>query len=379
VTPIRYRPLLGPADEGVRLRIVVYHPEIALGERAMAAGPALLISGWARALTAAGADVRVAYDPRFGVPEALTPSAVRHFSAGRVNVPIRLSGEIAGADLLMLHSAWVSHNLVAAAEARRRRIPYTITPHGGYGTNILRRRRLLKRVWWLALEQRAVNGAAAIHVHFDEEKASVRNLGYRGPFIVAPNGFTPPEGIEWDGGSGRYVLWFGVFDVHRKGLDLLLRALAVIPEARRPRLRMHGHDWRGGRAQTQELVFSLRLQDWVRIGGPLVGAEKWDTLRRARAFVYPSRWESHSLAMMEVAGIGVPLVVLSTTVLGERFAAVDGAIVSDPSPEALADAISDAADGRGRRVAAAGRRLILDEFSWSAAAEAFLTQAKAIL
>ena len=75
-----------------------------------------------------------------------------------------------GADLLVLHSAWVYHNVYAAERARRMGVPYVLEPRGAYDPFILRRRRALKLGWWWAFERKLVQRAGAIHIFFDAER-----------------------------------------------------------------------------------------------------------------------------------------------------------------------------------------------------------------
>jgi len=54
---------------------------------------------------------------------------IRHSEAWGVTIPIELEKVLRGADLIVLHSARVVHN-VRAAVARRASIPYVLSPRG---------------------------------------------------------------------------------------------------------------------------------------------------------------------------------------------------------------------------------------------------------
>ena len=121
-------------------------------------------------------------------------------------------------------------------------MPYVLAPRGAYDPHILRRKRLLKRAWWLAMEHPLLKHASAIHVFFESERAHLQALGYRGEIIVVPNGVDAQPGAQWDGGTSGHVLWIGRFDPEHKGLDVLLRGIAHLPSSRRPTVRLHGPD-----------------------------------------------------------------------------------------------------------------------------------------
>jgi hypothetical protein len=97
------------------------------------------------------------------------------------------------ADLVVLHSGFTLHNVVAARIARRRvsptswRLGVPTIPH------IFLRRRLLKELWWRAFEYPMVKRARAVHLFFTDETADLERLGYHGPTLVAPNGVEPPR------------------------------------------------------------------------------------------------------------------------------------------------------------------------------------------
>ncbi len=128
----------------------------------------------------------------------------------------------------------------------------------------------MKRVWAALLERGHLERAAAVHVFFPDEQTDMEQcMMIRPPTLVAPNGIAYPEGVEWDGGSGGYLLWLGRFDPTPKGLDLLLRAIERISASQRPQLRLHGPDWRNHKQGVRGLVRELEIERWVTIADPV--------------------------------------------------------------------------------------------------------------
>jgi glycosyltransferase involved in cell wall biosynthesis len=336
---------------------------------------------WSESLTRAGASVAIAFE----ASSASAPTAgriewlpVRHVGRGWRKRPVRLEEMLHGADLLVLHSAWAYHNICAAAAARRVGVPYLLEPRGAYDPHILRRRKLLKRAWWIAWERQLVARAHAMHIFFDEERPHVAALGYRGALVRAPNGIEPPVGFHWDGGTGGYVLWLGRFDPEHKGLDLLLRAIHHTPTAERPHLRLHGPAFRSGKAAVRRIVDALGLGRWVTIGDAVYGDAKWELLSHAAGFVYPSRWEGFGNSVAEAVSIGVPTVVTPYP-LGRHLASRNGAIIAEPTAAGLAEGLRTLATPRAAEVAAAGARVMRTEMSWDTVARSWLEQTEALL
>ncbi|HXF36373.1 MAG TPA: glycosyltransferase, partial [Actinomycetota bacterium] len=343
----------GVAREGYRrMRILSYYPRALVGD----GGPTLAARGWARALADAGCEVRVACEagPVTAQDERVSYVPLPHRGRGRLRWPVGIEEHLAWADVVHLHSAWVAHNAFVGRRARALRKPYVLVPHGGYEPNVLRRRAFAKRAWWRLVEASLVHGAATVHVFFEGEVRHVRHLGFEGPVIIAPNGIDVPPHPLWDGGTGGYVLWMGRYDVEHKGLDLLVEALASLPATQRPRVRLHGKDFGSGREAVKELVRDAGLERWVEVLGPVYGTEKESALVRAKAFVYPSRWEAQGLAVLEALSAGVPCIVTSTMMIAAEISQVGGAFVADPIPKSIVQALLLSAGRGAASVAARG-------------------------
>jgi glycosyltransferase involved in cell wall biosynthesis len=359
------------------LRVAHYYPRAWVGD----GGCSFAVRGWASALAETGAQVTVIGD---GAGERPTTPHVRWLSAshrgwGRMRAPVGLERILDGEDLLVLHSGWTYHNVQAARSATRARTPYVLTPHGAYDPNIFKRRRRYKQFWWNIYEHGLVTRAHAIHVFFDQQRDELRQLGYSGPVIVAPNGLAIPD-FETEAVRSDWLLWIGRFDIEIKGIDLLLQALASLPPSVRPRARLHGPDWRGGKQQTRQLVQELGLSDYVTIGPPLYGPDKWAALRGCRLFIFASRWEGQGLMALEAAAAAAPLVVTNTTSLGRQMAAAQAAILVEPTPGSIAAGIlRGCSSSDTRELGVRASRLVSEKFAWPAVADSYAEQLRALL
>jgi glycosyltransferase involved in cell wall biosynthesis len=357
------------------MRIVTYHPRARVGDGGITNSVRSLSAAFARA----GADPVIAFDGR-GDPHreyGVEWWPVRHLGTGAIRLSAELARVLDGADVLVLNSAWTGGNVRAGQVARRVGVPYVLAPRGAYDPLIVERRRLTKRLWWLLFERRLVAAAAAIHVFFEEQRDHLGGLGYRGMVLVAPNGVALPAGWVWDGGSGGYVAFLGRLDPEHKGLDLLLRAVALLPSDARPRLRLHGPDWRGGTALVRRLIDDLDLADDVELGPALYGDDKWSLLAKAAGFVYPSRWEGFGNSLAEAAALGVP--ALATPYPLARHLEQHGAcIVVDANPETLAEGLRRLALREGRSRPADLSTVTL-ELDWDTVAGRWLDQLGGLL
>ncbi|MBI1381051.1 MAG: glycosyltransferase [Planctomycetaceae bacterium] len=154
------------------------------------------------------------------------------------------------------------------------------------------------------------------------------HLAPRARRIVVPNGVErPPDGLdaallpavarELHGEGAGYTLFLG--RLHRKkGLDLLLHALAGAPEA--PPLLVAGPD-DGEERALRRLAHELGLATRVHWLGPVAGTAKWALLQHASLHVLPSRSENFGNTVLESLAVGCP--VLVTPEVGARDAVLE--------------------------------------------------------
>jgi glycosyltransferase involved in cell wall biosynthesis len=343
------------------MRIVFYYPRAVVGDGGMTGAVRQLAHG----LAASGLDVSMVYaegDAR-GRDPIVDWAQVDHVGVWRARVPRKLQAVFEGNDLAIFHSAWVVHNVMAGAVARRAGVPYILAPRGAYDPHIVRRKRLFKLAWWTAFEKKLVHEARAMHLFFESERSDMEALGYSGPWLVAPNGVEPPDDVHWDGGSGGYVLWMGRFDPEHKGLDLLLAGMARMSPSSRPPLRLVGPDWRGRKKGVAALIDRLGLGDSVTVEAPVYGRDKWDLLSAAKGFVYPSRWEGFGNSVAEAVSVGVPTLTTGYP-LGRYLAAQGGGFLAETSATGLADGLDRLSSSEAGQVAATGSALVRSAMSW---------------
>jgi glycosyltransferase involved in cell wall biosynthesis len=272
------------------------------------------------------------------------------------------------ADLLVLHEGWVLSNVTAAGAARRAGVPYVVMPHGVYEpawAASLRRPHRPRR----ALESSVLRRAKAVHVFFDSEVPQIQALAPGARCIVAPTGYDVPD-ARWRGG-GDYLLWFGRYAVEHKGLDLLLSALAALPPARRPRLRLRGVDYRDGLRRVRDHVRVLELEDVVEVEGPVWGDEKLELLRDCKGYVHPSRWECHAGGLLECLAFGVPCLVSDRIHIAALLHRHHAALVCGLGREQLARGL-ETLTVADRDLGVRGRGLVERELAWPLAVRRFL-------
>lgn len=361
------------AASGEIKRVVHYYPRAFVGDGGVTAA----MWSWATATAKQGVDVAVIYDGgdsnrRSGVE----PIHVCHRGSGATRRPVNLAGALREGDLVVLHSGWTPHNQWAGHQASRAGVPFVVMPHGAYQAQILRRRAAAKRLA-RPFERALLHGAAAVHVFFPSETTLVHNMAPHAKVVVAATGFELSDEVAQGGGG--YIAWLGRYDIEHKGLDLLIDAVALMDPADRPTIRLRGRDSSNSRDQVQHLVVQRNLENYIEVGGPISGDAKHEFVRSADGYVHPSRWECHSIALLEFLGMGMPSLVSSGAHISSTLREANAAIVADPSSESLAEGLLELS--RYADTTTLGhnaRQLVASKFNWPQAVSEFLGQARSL-
>jgi glycosyltransferase involved in cell wall biosynthesis len=157
-----------------------------------------------------------------------------------------------------------------------------------------------------------------LHRHFVVLSAQMQQLiTQRRPGAVCrllPNGVDASL-FDIEPHVGNELLFLGRLDIEVKGIDLLLQALARVPEAVRPTLVMAGND------QFPEVLEDWLQRTgtgpWVRRIGAVDAAGRAEALRRCRAVLMPSRHETFGMVIAEAQAAAKVVVVWDRAPMNE--------------------------------------------------------------
>jgi glycosyltransferase involved in cell wall biosynthesis len=196
-------------------------------------------------------------------------------------------------------------------------IPYVLEPIGMFRPIV--RNVSGKRLYHRVLGRTLVRGAAHVIATSDLERDELIREGVpQAKIVVRANGVElaefehlPPRGaFRRSLGLAEdvpLILYLGRVS-HKKGLDLLIRALRSVPP--QTVLALVGADDRDGSAQeVLRLRAALRLESRVHVLPPRYDVEKLQALVDADIFVLPSRSENFGNAAAEAIASGLPVIV----------------------------------------------------------------------
>jgi glycosyltransferase involved in cell wall biosynthesis len=232
----------------------------------------------------------------------------------------------------------------------------------------------IKRGFWPLLQRPALNRAHCFHATSEAEYQAIRELEFRQPVAIIPNGIDVHQLPPRTASPWRTLLFLGRLHVV-KGIDTLLAAWGrVQPKFLDWRLVIVGsddgyHGPSGYLADLKNYATQLGLQR-VTFAGALFGAAKLQTLRDADLYVLPSRSENFAVSVAEALSMGTPAIV-STGAPWSGLEEKRAGWWIAPNVETLADCLCDAMacspaelDAMGAR----GRSWMESDFSWASVA-----------
>jgi glycosyltransferase involved in cell wall biosynthesis len=270
----------------------------------------------------------------------------------------------------IIHLSETRHELAIAAwwAASRRDIPLalsafgTLPRRGGFKGRV---RGLYDRPFVTPMLERAAallaqtNHEADLYVSGGGHADRVRLLPL-GTDPPPPPGDPPQLGVPPD---VPVVLFLG--RIHAlKGVDRLLQAFAAVVRRRSDAHLVVAGRNDGALDSLRRLTADLGVSDRVSFPGPIYGAARYDAYRRASLFaITPTHFEETSLASLEAAAVGTPLLVSAEAeapFLQEYGAGWTVPAGVDPAPlleEALAAKLDE--------VGSNARRMIQERHTWA--------------
>lgn len=280
-----------------------------------------------------------------------------------------------GTDILHTHGMWEPMMPAAAAVARRRGVPYVVTPHGMLDPYTLSVKRTKKVIALATTHRSFLRRAAFVHMLNRDEATLAAPVLHGTPTRVISNGIfleeldrTPPPGTfrtQHPQLEGRPYILFLSRLAHKKGLDYLADAYAIVHE-RTPGvdLVVAGPD-DGERATFEAAIKRHGVQRHVHIVGPQYGPDKLAALRDAAVFCLPSRQEGFSIAITEALAMGLPVVVSRAChypEVSEVGAGIETDLDASEVARALLCVLADRSEAA--RMGEAGARLVRERFTW---------------
>jgi glycosyltransferase involved in cell wall biosynthesis len=241
--------------------------------------------------------------------------------------------------------------------------------------------------WIRWIDRENLEAAAAVHVTSAREAEDALRFDFRWPLIeVVPNGVALPRTPDVRVPSPRIrelvsrenlVLYLGRIN-WKKGLDRLISAMALLPEAH---LAVAGSDENGLEGRLRQQAERLEIVDRVTFTGTVFGRDKAALLRSASVLVLPSHSENFGNVVLEALASSCPVVVTPEVGAAAIVREANAGFVVPGVPGRLAESIRELVEhpGRRREMGLRGRALVRREYSWARVAERMIALYRAAL
>jgi glycosyltransferase involved in cell wall biosynthesis len=250
-------------------------------------------------------------------------------------------------DCVVFASFFYPQHLRVARYLRKQGIPYVISPRSSLMKAAFSRSRLKKMIFMVLGGHSYVKHARAIHFLTDDE--------LKNSYKINDSNFVTPNISHFDNEMGRPVLspkgltigFMGRYDVYHKGLDKLIKAVALqAASLRRQQVQfcLAGPDFRGGRAQVEALIDEHDVGDLFALRGGVTGSDKLDFFRSLDVFVHTSRFEGQPQAVVEAMAFGLPVLVTPGTNMQTIVKASGSGICLPETIPAMAESLRAACD-----------------------------------
>lgn len=284
-------------------------------------------------------------------------------------------------DVIHTHGLWMYPGTLAFQLSQTFGCKRMISPHGMLEPWALKHSGWKKRAADWMFERRNLETADCLHALCQTEAEHFRRYGLRNPIAVIPNGVEPtntPPGREQQNlrrdfpplAAGKLLLFLS--RIHpKKGLVDLLQAWARIqPQKRGWALAIAGPDEVQHESGLRRLTGELALTQSVQFLGPVYGDKKARLLSIADAFILPSHSEGFSIALLEAAAAGLP-VVLTRECNFPELAAAGAAFETGAGAAGLESALRNLlalSDEQRTAMGLKGQNLVQQVYSWPAIA-----------
>ncbi|CAA2142089.1 Mannosylfructose-phosphate synthase [Hyphomicrobium sp. ghe19] len=352
-------------------------------------GVATAVQALSRSLLATNADVNVVglrdsgwesdTEEWQGIPASLLrvlgPSAIGYAPEARSCL------ERSGADIAHTHGIWKYPSRAVAKWGASTGRPYVVSPHGMLDPWALKHSAWKKKIAARLYENAHLRRAGCFHALCEAEAQAIRELGFRNPLCVIPNGIALPsledrKPAPWRSlvpEDHRVMLFLGRLHP-KKNIAALIDAWPSDTTNTNWHLAIAGWDEGGYAEVLRKLVKARHLEDRIHFIGPMFGGDKDAAFRSADAFVLSSLSEGLPIAVLEAWSYGLPVLQTEACNLPEGFRE-KAAFRLSPEPDRIAReirAFMGMTPEARREMGRNGRRLTERSFCWSSVAEQLL-------
>lgn len=219
-------------------------------------------------------------------------------------------------DIAVFHGIYFPKYIYIAKMLNKKDIPYIIVPHGSLTKEAQRIKFLKKFIGNIFLFNSFIYCSEAIQ--YLSKSEACRSL-IKKDYFISGNGIEKPNCKKsFFSDKGMKIIYVGRYDVHIKGLDLIIDACSMIKEFMKKNaitIDLYGSCSEEKR-KIEKLISKNKLEKIIFVNDSIFGNEKIDTILKHDVFIQTSRSEGQPLGIMEAMFLGMPVIVSDGTTFG---------------------------------------------------------------
>ncbi|HSI15397.1 MAG TPA: glycosyltransferase [Chthoniobacter sp.] len=251
-----------------------------------------------------------------------------------VEVSEALPAALEAGTLVHFHGLWQPAHARLAKQCIAQGIPYVVSPHGMLEPWAWRHKWWKKWPYFHLVEKGYLSRARALLATAAPEAERLRKFLPRQRIEPLPLGLTSSARVDYERArqhlgwkpEERVLLFLSRIHV-KKGLDLLLQALASAPIAQNTRLVIVGEGETAYVRTLQQFASDHAAQlppiEWT---GAVWGEARWPYFQGADLFCLPTHSENFGLAVLEACQVGTPALTTTETPWAEQLSSGRGFI-----------------------------------------------------
>ncbi len=266
--------------------------------------------------------------------------------------------------IVHIHSGRDLISLASSLCARSAAAPYFLQTHG----MVMPDGRLMARVLDRVLVRKMLQRARMIFVLTEKEEHGLRAVAREDVALArVPNGIAVSSSPSEPPKPKREVLFLARLHPRKHVLAFAEMARIVIEKDAGVTFAVVGPD-EGDLAALHRYIQENGLEGALNYEGPIPMERAKDRLREASIYVLPSKGEVFPMTVLESLSVGTPVVTTDDSGIAGELQALSAALITDGSPEALAEAVEKilASTALRERLAINGLKAVEKKFSIAA-------------
>lgn len=222
-----------------------------------------------------------------------------------------------------LVSAHLPENISVSRELIRNKLKYVYCVGSAYNPYLLKRKFFLAKIYRKFFELKILNNADIIRTYSETNTSFIKNYGGQGEFFELLEGINNDD-IPIEINKHKFkndkinLVYLGRIDYYGKGLDQLMLSFYKVVKGN---LNFKLHIYGPYASKKDKILLENHLKKFsknnIEYYGPIYGINKFEILKGADLFIYPSRFEGIPRSIREALFFGTPVIVTKETNFAE--------------------------------------------------------------